>query len=128
MDSSVKLFLGIGSVGLIAIGIFAFFLVKAGNAPGKYDQFAACLSEKGATFYGAFWCPHCQKVKAQFGNSMKKIKYVECSTQDGKGQLPVCKDKKIEGYPTWIFADDTREVGEVPFETLATKTGCVLPQ
>jgi len=95
--------------------------------PGQYDDFAKCLTEKKATFYGAFWCSHCQNQKKEFGDSMKYVTYVECSTADGKNQTQICKDNKIEGYPTWVFADGSRQDGEVSFEKLAEKTGCTLP-
>ncbi len=96
------------------------------NAPGKYDDFALCLKDKKVTFFGAFWCPHCQAQKRLFGNSEKKLPYVECSTPDGKGQTQICKDENIKSYPTWRFADGSEETGEVPLEKLAEKSGCVL--
>ena len=94
------------------------------TGPGTYDAFAQCLTEKGATFYGAFWCPHCQDQKKQFGKSMQYVQYVECSTPDGKAQIDVCKEKDIRGYPTWTFADGSRLTGAIPFEQLSEKTGC----
>jgi len=110
---------------LVGIGFAAY---KQDTTPGELDTFATCLQEKDAVFYGAFWCPHCQNQKKLFGRSAKLLPYVECSTPDGKGQLPVCVEKEITGYPTWIFADGSREGGEVPLETLAEKTSCELPQ
>ena len=95
--------------------------------PGKYDTFAQCLTEKGAIFYGAFWCPHCQNQKKMFGNSMEYIRYVECSTADGQGQLPVCTEKGVKSYPTWLFADGSMEPGELTLERLSEKTGCMIP-
>ena len=102
-------------------------LVLMPTKPGKLDTFASCIKDSGATFYGAFWCPHCQNQKAMFGSSAKLLPYVECSTPDGKGQLPVCKDAGVTGYPTWVFADGSRESGEVSLERLAEKTSCTLP-
>lgn len=96
--------------------------------PGEYDAFAQCLNDEGAVFYGAFWCPHCQNQKAMFGKSERHLNYVECSTADGSGQLAVCRDKGVESYPTWEFADGSRLTGEIPLETLAEKTGCELSQ
>ena len=93
---------------------------------GKYDDFAICLKEKGAVFYGAFWCSHCNNQKILFGSSKDLMPYVECSTPDMQ-QNEICKDKKIEGYPTWEFADGSRLTGEVSLEMLAQKTSCVLP-
>lgn len=117
-------------VGIIVLVFGMFMLIKSKEnaTPGKLDSFARCLKDNGAVFYGAFWCPHCQNQKALFGKSASLLPYVECSTADGKGQLPVCKEKNVEGYPTWIFADDSILTGEVALETLAEKTACVFPQ
>ena len=116
----------IAIVALIIAG--AVYLVRGSSEPGKLDAFASCLSEKGATFYGAFWCPHCQSQKKMFGSSEKLLSYVECSAPNGQAQLPVCTEKKIEGYPTWEFADGSRETGELSLSRLAGKTGCELPE
>lgn len=112
---------------LVIIGGAVFAIARGSNAPGKYDQFAQCIQESGAKFYGAFWCPHCQATKGMFGKSAKLLPYVECSTPDGKDQLPICTDANVEGYPTWIFADGTRLTGERTFEELSEKTNCPLP-
>lgn len=63
-----------------------------------------------------------------FSTSQKLLPYIECSTPDGKGQLAICQEKKIIGYPTWEFADVSKESGEVSLEKLAEKTRCPLPQ
>lgn len=111
-------------VAVIAAGVM---IVGAYNVSAPLDGFATCLKDKGATFYGAFWCPHCQNQKKLFGKSQSKLPYVECSPPNGKGQTQVCSDKKVDGYPTWEFADDSRESGELTLERLAEKTGCSLP-
>lgn len=115
---------------IVGVAVIAgiFFLVSASSKPGRLDEFAQCIKDKGAVFYGAFWCPHCQNQKAMFGTSQKLLPYVECSTPDGKGQLAVCQEKKIAGYPTWEFADGSKESGEVSLEKLAEKTNCQLPR
>ena len=76
--------------------------------------------------YGAFWCPHCLKQKELFGNSFSKVAYIECSLPDKSGQTQICRDAKIESYPTWEFSDGSRLVGEQTLENLATKTGCAV--
>ena len=110
----------LGFVIIAALGYWAYYIQQ----PGKLDNFAQCLEAKGAKFYGAFWCPHCQAQKALFGKSKSLLPYVECSTPDQKDQTQICKDNKIEGYPTWIFADGSRNSGEMTLEQLAEKTGC----
>ncbi len=112
---------------LLLVGGAFYFLSMQEAKPGKLDQFAQCLKSKGLVFYGAFWCPHCQNEKALFGNSKQYLPYVECSTPDSSGQLQVCSDQKIEGYPTWHFPDGSKQEGEMTLQELSTKSGCTLP-
>jgi hypothetical protein len=128
MNNNVKIF-AIVIIVLILGVIGLAFMKNSGSLAGdtKYDGFAQCLKDKGATFYGAFWCPHCQAQKKLFGASVKLLPYVECSTPDGNAQTQICINEKITGYPTWKFADGTQLNGEVALETLAQKTGCSLP-
>ncbi|MFH1233413.1 MAG: hypothetical protein V1649_02055 [Patescibacteria group bacterium] len=129
IKNNVKIFVLI--IGLLILGTIAAVLLQSNNTPpgpGKYDAFATCLKDKGAIFYGAFWCAHCQSQKKLFGSSQKFLPYVECSTADGQGQAQVCKNKKIENYPIWEFADGSRLNGEIPLQQLADKTSCPLPQ
>ena len=113
---------------LILLVTGVVWLVRTPGKSGKLDAFATCIKDSGAIFYGTFWCPHCQNQKAMFGSSAKLLPYKECSTPDGKSQLTECTDAGVTGYPTWQFADGSRESGEVPLEKLAEKTSCVLPQ
>lgn len=116
------------------IGVIVIFAALIGgyvwykNMPGQYDNFAQCIKDSGATFYGAFWCPHCQEQKKMFGNSARFLPYVECSTPDGQSTRINCQQKNVTQYPTWEFSDGTRQVGQMTFEALATKTSCALPQ
>lgn len=113
---------------LVLLAAFVFWLVRTPGKPGRLDAFASCVKDSGALFYGAFWCPHCQNQKAMFGSSAKLLPYIECSTPDGKNQLPICNTAGIESYPTWTFADGTTETGAIPLVTLAEKTQCALPE
>lgn len=112
---------------LAAVGGFVW-LVKTPGKAGKLDTFATCIKDSGAKFYGAFWCPHCQNQKAEFGSSAKYLPYVECSTPDGSSQLTICNEAGVQGYPTWKFPDGTVETGEVSLNRLSELTNCPLPQ
>jgi hypothetical protein len=114
-------------MGAVIVLVLAFSYL---GAQGRTDlePFAQCLKDKGAVFYGAFWCPHCHNQKAMFGTAAGMLPYVECSAPSGRVQLEVCKEKGVTGYPTWVFADGSRLEGEVKLETLAEKTGCQLPK
>lgn len=117
-------------LGILILGFASFFIRSKDSVkiPTPQEALAQCLKDNGAKFYGTFWCPHCQKQKQMFGRSASKLlPYIECSTPDGKGQLQICTDNQIEGYPTWEFLDGSRLTGEIPLSTLADKTGCVAP-
>jgi len=121
----VKLSVTTISAILVAAVLLGVFIIMP-NLPGKYDDFAKCLGEKGAKMYGTFWCTHCKAQKELFGSSWKYAPYVECSTPDEKGQTQVCKDAGITGYPTWEFPGGNRTSGVVPLEELSARTGCPL--
>ena len=112
---------------IVIIGGIVGSRVWSANQPGQYDELAQCIKDKGATFFGAFWCPHCQEQKRIFGNSEKLLPYVECSTADGQNQTQICIDEEIKTYPTWELADGERLLGVIELDVLAEKTGCELP-
>jgi hypothetical protein len=120
-------------IGLVTLVIIGLIVVRnstdGGATSGKatpYDSFAQCLTDAGAKFYGAYWCPHCQSQKELFKNS-SKLPYIECSTPNGQGQLPICTEAGITGYPTWKFADGSQLDGERTLKELGEKTNCVVP-
>lgn len=117
----------IGGAIVLLIGFIGYGIWSSAQ-PGAYDDFAQCLAEEDATFYGAFWCPHCQDQKDMFGNSEKLLPYVECSLPSGQGRTQVCIEENIESYPTWEFADGERMTGVLSFRELSEQTGCVLPE
>jgi hypothetical protein len=115
---------------LAAIAVILGVYIYVSNLPppsGHYDQFASCIASSGATFYGAFWCPHCQDQKANFGDSAHLLPYVECSTPDGNSQTQACIAKGIKEYPTWYFANGTSSQGVLTMQQLSQNTGCPLP-
>jgi len=120
-------------IGLVVLVVGGLILARNMSEGGgssritKYDDFAQCLTDKGARFFGAYWCPHCKEQKALFENS-QKLPYIECSTPNGKGQLQQCIDEEVKGYPTWKFADGSVVDQVMQLGDLAEKTGCTLPQ
>jgi hypothetical protein len=89
---------------------------------------ASCLKSRGVVFYGAFWCPYCQKQKALFGDAATLLPYVECSNPDARGQTPICIQQGIRKYPTWVFPDGTRVIEKLSPQALAEKSGCAAPK
>ncbi len=128
LQTSTWVIIGLTIVLIVGVPIFYFSFNGAQSGPGKYDTFAQCIADSQATFYGAFWCPHCQAQKKIFGKSAKLLPYVECSMPDQKTLTPICKEKDVKSFPTWAFADGTRQEGEMTFVQLAEKTKCALPE
>ena len=65
-------------------------------------NFAKFLTDNNFKMYSAYWCPHCHDQKQLFGEeAVKELIVVECA-KDGKDtQYKLCKEKQIEGFPSW---------------------------
>ncbi|HDL75047.1 MAG TPA: hypothetical protein ENH06_01520 [bacterium] len=124
METKNKVILIVGVIIFIASVFIVFSPKQEEIGLGEYDEFAKCLSNEGVKIYGAYWCPHCKNQKEMFGNSWQYVEYIECSLPGGSGQKQVCKDAKINSYPTWEFKDGERKTGELSFEQLKEKTKC----
>ncbi len=110
--------IGIVAIAIVAIYFLGVSLTGQATADGKYDDFAKCLTEKGAVMYGAEWCSHCKNQKNMFGSSFQYINYVECPDNPS-----LCNSEGIRGYPTWKIGG-TLYSGERSLESLALRSGC----
>lgn len=88
-------------------------------ADPRLEALALHLDKTGAKYYGAFWCPNCQKQRALFGRSADKLPYVECSPNGRNGALAFeCASAGIQNLPTWVIRGQTH-VGVIAPEELA---------
>lgn len=108
------------SIVFLILVFIVYASVSYYSKPGKYDDFAKCLSEKGMKMYGADWCPNCKAQKKLFGKSFKYVDYVECTREK-----QACAEAKIEGYPTWIYNEE-KFVGVQSLSRLSSITECTL--
>lgn len=111
---------------LLSLVLAAFLAVAigcVGKSSDAKDNLAKCLTSKGIKMYGAYWCPHCQNQKNEFGDSFEYIDYVECDANGPGGNPQACKDAGIKGYPAWII-DGMQYSGEQKLSTLAKLAGC----
>lgn len=111
---------------LVVLGGLLGAAVWQNVRPTGLDDFAKCLTENGATMYGAWWCPHCQEQKALFGPSFKHINEVECGA--GRGQFNTAACPNITSTPTWTTADGKELFGRQDLSELAAAFSCELPQ
>lgn len=111
-SSKSKYYIITAVIGVIILAVAAYSVYSI-NKPGLYDNFAKCLSDKGAVMYGAMdWCKYTQAQKAMFGKSFKYINYHEFQDLPG-----------IKKTPTWVINGAWHENVQ-SFDKLAAITGC----
>ena len=109
----------------IVAGAFVFAGVAAPVTP--YQQaLAQHLAKSGATFYGAYWCPHCQEQKALFGGAASSLPYVECDPKGAGAQTGRCELAGVRVFPTWVIGSERRE-GVQSLDELARLSGFKTP-
>lgn len=95
--------IGVLLVGALHLHYSGIFDSTAGPEDPQLQALAIHLTEQGAKFYGAHWCPRCQEQKAVFEASAKRLPYVECSSGGrGSALTKPCLEAKIRSYPTWV--------------------------
>lgn len=109
---------------LIVILIIWLFSGGSSKSDGSAKSLAKCLKDKGAKFYGASWCGHCNNQKKMFGEDAKYLPYIECSEGANNNQKQVCTDAGVKGYPMWVFADGKIQSGEMTLVQLKQAAGC----
>lgn len=118
-------FVLVGVIALVIVAVILLAVFAGGSAKSNLalDAFARCLASKNITMYGAYWCSHCQNEKKAFGNSFKFVPYVECTQETAK-----CTAAGIQGFPTWVFPDGKRLIGEQGLYRISEQSGCPLSQ
>lgn len=98
-------------IAIIVITFLALFslIVYPLVSEGKYNDFAKCLTDKGAVMYGEDWCKYTNAQKAMFGKSFKYINY---QVKPG-----------LKVRPTWVI-DGKEYLTVQSFQTLSRLTGC----
>lgn len=100
---------------------------SSGQAPTQevLADFAKCLTEKGAKFYGVSYCSWCKKEKDLFGEAAQYLPYIECVDEETQETTPACKEANITSFPTWEFNGE-KNPGFRTLEQLSELSGCQL--
>jgi len=107
--------------GLIALIIIGVLIFVPHQPAANMNDFAKCLSGKGAVLYKSLNCPFCQKEIEAFGDSFRFVQHVDCLQEPQK-----CLDAGIRGTPTWVFSDGRKFEGLQGVEKLSQESGCPL--
>lgn len=106
---------------LILATVYALTLAR--TAESAYAAgLARHLSQSGAVFYGAYWCPHCREQKKLFGAAAALLPYVECDPHGSTPQPARCLARGIRVYPTWEIGGQLVE-GVSTLDELARRSG-----
>lgn len=98
----------IALLALIGKSVYSYYFT-----PGRYDEFAKCLTDKDAVMYGAIRsCKYTQAQAAMFGKSFNYVNYKEATELPG-----------IKVTPTWVIGGKRYERVQ-SFDNLASITGC----
>lgn len=115
----------IAGILVVIIGAIVFAVARptgqtttSGQGGGAFDEFAECLTDNGAIFYGTEWCGFCQQQKAMFGDSMDYVNFIDCDENRN-----TCMSEGIRGYPTWKI-DGQLYSGVQQMSRLSELTGC----
>ena len=108
---------------ITALIVFSFisFFSWLDKQPGKYDDFAKCLSEKGFIMAGTDWCSACKTQKSYFGKSFEYVDYRNCVEN-----VEWCENQGISRYPTWILPEGTKITGAKQLSELSRLSHCDL--
>ena len=117
IKKNTKKYFLLGIFLIVIILLIATFYVKS-LRPGKYDDFAKCLTEKGAIMYGNDFCSYTTQQRNGFGKSQKYLNYVKCFDNED-----LCNSKQVKITPTWEINNEMYE-GVQGFEKLVALTGC----
>ncbi len=87
-------------------------------SPGEFDDFAKCLTEKGAVMYGNDFCQYTRGQMNFFGKSKQYINYIKCINNE-----ELCNSKGVKVTPTWEIEGKMYEQVQT-FEKLSALSGC----
>jgi len=121
---------GAAFVAVLALGVYfsGFFNPASGPEKPYLKGLAVHLKESGARFYGAYWCPTCQKQKDLFEASVERLPYVECTPNGRRGVRNFdCVANQVESYPTWVIGGQ-RYTGVMSVAQLAALSGYPPPR
>jgi len=110
------IFFSISSVFIVLIVAGIGYSYIQSNKPGVLDDFARCLTDKGAVMYGASFCQYSHAQKGMFGSSQKYLDIRDFS-----------KDPNVRTTPTWYITGEYYPNVQ-SFDRLASLTGCKIRQ
>jgi len=100
---------------IVAVLIFAYYLISVGNTPVISEELARCIGENSVV-YVQFGCHACETQERMFGGNYKYMNSIDCFVEREK-----CPD--ITATPTWII-NDQKYIGVQSAEELKILTGC----
>lgn len=99
---------------------------RGGGADLDLEELAECVSDSGAVYYGAWWCPQCRRQNELFGDHADDLPYFECYDGPRSGGMnDDCRRAGVRGFPTWVLPDGSELRGRQSPARLAAATDCL---
>ncbi len=90
--------------------------------------FAKALKNGGATLYGAAWDATTTAQRQLFGDGAQFLNFVEVTNADHSLNSTANANNITTTSPTWVFADQSRLVGNQTLAALAAQANIAIPQ
>jgi hypothetical protein len=104
---------------ILIIASISYVAYSNYKKPGEFDEFAKCLTKKGAVIYGNDYCQYTNKQLNWFGKSKRYLDYIKCIDNTA-----LCDKKGVKVTPTWEI-NNTIYPQIQTFKTLSELTGCI---
>ena len=103
-------------------------MLDASTPVDDLAAFAKALKNGGATLYGAAWDATTTAQRQLFGDGAQFLNFVEVTNNDHTLNSVANANNITTTSPTWVFADQTRLVGNQTLAALAAQANIAIPQ
>lgn len=103
-------------------------MLDASTPVDDLAAFAKALKNGGATLYGAAWDATTTTQRQLFGDGAQFLNFVEVTNADHSLNSTANANNITTTSPTWVFADQSRLVGNQTLAALAAQAKIAIPQ
>lgn len=115
-------------VGMSAEPLEPRLVLDASTPVDDVAAFAKALKNGGVTLYGAAWDATTTAQRQLFGDGAQFLNFVEVTKNDHTFNATANANNITTTSPTWVFANQTRLVGNQTLAALAAQANITIPQ
>lgn len=119
---------GLATISLSAEPLEPRLVLDASTPVDDTAAFAKALKNGGVTLYGAAWDATTTAQRQLFGDGAQFLNFVEVTKNDHTFNATANANNITTTSPTWVFANQTRLVGNQTLAALAAQANIAIPQ